>query len=155
MKAARLLQEFIADQAKKAKEEALEEFKSQQAEASEEEANLSRFLDDRFEEVEDAYGVDLTSNTQSARNLRNKFIDLIQDISPKGDDGDIVEYADFVSTFGNFRDKIEEKRDNSRQKEVAGRSMQPSAPAGKPQPAGRISFNRPPRDIQQAMNQQL
>jgi hypothetical protein len=56
---------------------------------------------------------------------------MVQNLSPKDQDGSISDYADFGSTFEMYQaTRKEQKVDNSRQKEVASLSMQRSAKSG-------------------------
>lgn len=131
---------------REAKEEALREIEEAKRKAAEEEARESEFIDQEFEAIEDEFNVDLTS--PKAKSLRNGFIDFISDISPKDENGEIVEYADMRKSFETFqkiisRDKPREITD--RQKEIAARSMTNSGSPVNEAPQGPMNFKKATR----------
>lgn len=79
-------------------------------------------LTNAFENIEDAYDVDLTS--AQAKKTREEFITFIEKIAPKRN-GEIVEYPDMNSAWETFREI--KKSTPSRAKELASRSMARSA----------------------------
>lgn len=108
-----------------AKLEALREIEEQQTKLQEEERQISDMLDNEFEAIEDTYNVDITSNSPKANKMRREFIEMIEQLSPKDEEGNIKEYADFDSVFRTYqKSRTEDKPDNTRQKEIASRSMQ-------------------------------
>lgn len=111
-----------------AKKEALEEIEQRQIESQKQEREYESFIDSELEAIEDDFNVDVTSNSPSARKTRNEFIELIQKLSPKDEDGNITSYADFGATFEMYQAK-QQKPDNSRNREVAARSMEKSGGA--------------------------
>lgn len=70
-----------------------------------------------FESIEDTFNVDFNAN----KKLRTDFIEFIEKIAPKNEDGEIREYPDFLETFKLFQEI--NKRPNTRAKELASRSM--------------------------------
>ena len=86
-------------------------------------------LAEGFEAVEDTFNVNF-----SDKRLRNSFIDFIERVAPKDENGDIKEYPDFVETFRTYQEL--NKRPNNRAKELASRSMTRSSEASQaPMPA--------------------
>ncbi len=121
-KAAQITQSLLADTAKQAREEALKELQTaRQAEAREVKENED-LLDEKFEDIEDKFNVDLTSDAPAARKLRAEFIELVEDLSPKDKDGNIIDYPDFEKSFDVLQ-RTREKPSNQRQKDLASRGM--------------------------------
>jgi hypothetical protein len=110
-----------------AKNEALKEVEERQTNLVKEQQEYENLIDNELESLEDAHNIDLTSDAPKARKTRREFLELVQQISPKDENGDIVSYADFGSTFDLYvKTQTEEKTDNSRKQEIASRSMQRS-----------------------------
>lgn len=85
-------------------------------------------LENGFENIEETFGVDLTSQDPEARKMKSKFVDFIEKIAPKDKNGDILEYPDFQETFKLFQE-ISKKTapSNARNRQLASRSMAPSS----------------------------
>lgn len=113
--------EIMQSVKQEAKLEALQEIESRSSLEKDQEKVYSDQVDQEFEYLEDTYGVDLSSDSQKAVKTRNEFIDFMIDISPKDENGDIVEYADFDAGFKAFS-KTQTKPE-SRNKELAARTM--------------------------------
>jgi len=125
---ARHFTEILNETKESARKETLEEIESKQAELVKEQQNYESQIDSELEALEEEHDIDLTSNAPAARKTRKEFLELVQSLSPKDVDGSITGYADFGSTFDLYqRTKEEAKNDNSRNKEVASKSMQRSA----------------------------
>ena len=94
------------------------------------------FIDSELEALEDKYGV----NLQLGSKQTNEFLQLVEELSPKDEEGNVKEYADFDSTFEVYqRMQQADKPDTSRQRGIASRSMQrsqTSTPVAKPRTAG-------------------
>lgn len=105
-----------------AKKEVLDSIERRQADQEAQEKEYESFIDTNLESLEDAYGIDMTSNAPSARKTRREFLELVEKLSPKDSDGSITDYADFGAVFEQYQPQIE-KPDNSKQKELASRSM--------------------------------
>lgn len=110
-----------------AKEQAISEIEERDAAAKAEQVKYESQIDNELEALEDSYNVDLTSDAPKARKARRELLEMVQELSPKGDDGTITGYADFDATFRQYQKSSQDTRqDNSRQKEIAARSMQRS-----------------------------
>ena len=92
-------------------------------------AKEENYIDSQLEAIEDAYGVDITSETPQATKRRQEFLGLVEKLSPKGEGGIVTDYADFGTTYELYDETHKEKIDNSRQKEIASRSMTRSGSA--------------------------
>lgn len=135
--AARLFQEMFAETAKQAREQArletLQEIEQQQIGQEREQSKYESYIDEQLESIEDRYNIDITSDSAKASKARREFLELVEELSPKDDSGTITDYADFASTFDVYqKTHPAEKADNSRQREVASRSMTRSSGAGAP-----------------------
>ncbi len=122
---ARHFTEILKETKESAREEVMRDIEARQSKEQEELKGYESFIDSELESLEDQYNVDLTSDSASARKVRKEFLDMVASLSPKGEDGSITGYADFGSTFEIYQ-KNQPKPDNSRQKEIASKSMQRS-----------------------------
>jgi hypothetical protein len=111
----------IAEQNNALKQE-LEEIKNRDKVMNQEVRQFESFIDSQVEAIEDKYGVDLTSPT--SEKTRSEFFDLIKELSPKDDEGNITSYADFDAAFRLYQAQ-KSSSDNTSQKrnEIASRSM--------------------------------
>lgn len=73
-------------------------------------------IDEMMEKLEDEYNVDF-----SDKNTRNGFLSLLEKLSPKDEDGNIIEYADPVATYELYESRKE--KSSGRARELASRSM--------------------------------
>lgn len=90
-------------------------------------------LEQGFENIEDEFDTDLTSNTPVARKNRGEFIEFIKRIAPKNANGEITEYPDFRETYTLFTElKAKPKPQTNRAKELAARSVERSSDASNP-----------------------
>lgn len=125
---ARIMEARMARVAEEAEERAVRKMEERQTFALEEQKKYESVIDSQLEALEDEYNTDLTSDSPKARRERREFLELVQSLSPKDENGSITAYADFGSTFEVYKNS-REKADNSRQKEIASRSMQKSGSA--------------------------
>lgn len=132
-KKAWLLQQSLLNQSvERARETLKEELQAEQRAQEEELQKYESEIDSNLETIEEKYGVDLTSNSPKAKRERNEFLNLVEKLSPKDEDGGIREFADFDSTFELYhQSKVREKSPvTEKQKELASRSMQSSSQGG-------------------------
>lgn len=121
---------LLARAREQAKLEIIEELEARQTKALEVQRQEEQFIDSQLEEIEEMYNLDLTSNAPAANKARREFLEMIQTLSPKNESGEIIEYADFPSTFEIYQKTRPAKKTSetvSRQKELASRSMQTPA----------------------------
>lgn len=123
----RLHKEMVSLEDKGARK-ALEEINQRSQRETEEEQEAQEELTQAFDDIEDTFNVDITSNSQAARKTRNDFIDFVKEVAPKDEDGQVTAYPDFQRTFALFKE-INRPQSNSRAKELANRSMSRSADA--------------------------
>ncbi len=104
-----------ADAIAEAKELMVDDSPNQEELVAEERDELRTII----EEVEDEYGIDLTS--RDARDDRRQFLDLLERMSPKDNAGNIIAYADPESVGELFDERRERKADAA--KGIASRGL--------------------------------
>lgn len=122
--ATELLKNALKGVKEEAKSEALETFKAEQLKLSEAEKKEAAELDSILEELEDDYGVDLTS--PKSEEIRKAFFKNLEKMSPKDSDGNVLHYADHKAVWEDFSSRIQKKTEN-RAKNLSDRSMIHSA----------------------------
>lgn len=118
--ASQILQKAFDRFTERAEQRALERFQEMQESSVAEQREAEQTIDDELEGLEDAYNVDLTSNSAAARKARNDLLTLVERISPKDDEGNVKEYADFGEAFQILQNSQEK---NTRAKDLGSRSM--------------------------------
>ncbi len=126
--------EILSETKAQAREDALREIEAQNEREQTEQRQYEDLIDNQLEALEDKYNVDLTSDAPQARKIRREYLELVEKLSPKDDDGTITDFADFEAAFEQYQEKNIPKIDNTRQKEIASRGMQRSGTAGGAQP---------------------
>lgn len=125
-----LQKEMLDDVAKQAREATLKEIEDRRRREEEDAARHENFITSSLEDLEDEHGVDLTSDAPAARKARREFLQLVERLSPKDEHGSITAFADFDAAWEQFQSaKKDEKPDNSKQRELAARSMARSGDA--------------------------
>lgn len=119
----KLLNDLLAENTEKARQVIQNDIAQREESSKAELAREEGYVDSQLEAIEDAYDIDITSDTPQAAKTRTEFIELMMRLSPKDSSGEIREYADFGTTFELYQKLNEEKIDNSRNKEIASRSM--------------------------------
>lgn len=114
--ATELLKNALRDVEQRAKSSALEEFRQERAREQEEVRQASERLDSYIEEIEDTNGVTFSPQMQKS------YFTLLEKMSPKDSDGNIIEYADPHAVYEVFSEKLQ-KRTDSKAKDLASRSM--------------------------------
>lgn len=149
--------QILADTEQKAKEAAVREFEERQVQSLQQQREYENLIDDQLEALEDNYNIDLTSDAPKARKARREFLEMVQSLSPKDEDGTITDYADFGSTFEVYQKTSQEKTNDesqNRRKDIASRSMQRStAPVSSDTPTGPMNFKRARNEINKLFSQ--
>ena len=86
-------------------------------------------LANAFENIEENFDVDITSNNALAKKTRQEFVSFVEKIAPKDRNGDIVDYPDMNSAWETFSEIKKSTATPSRAKELASRSMARSSEA--------------------------
>jgi hypothetical protein len=97
------------------------EQREQQAEIADREAEEE--LATAFDNIEENFGVDITSNVPLAKKTRAEFVSFVEKIAPKDRNGDIVDYPDMNSAWETFSTLRKSTAQPNRAKELASRSM--------------------------------
>lgn len=113
--ATELLKTALKGVEERATERALSQFREEQRKAAEAVSKQERTLDDMLEQIEDEKGVTIDSQTKTG------FFKLLEKLSPKDSDGNIVAYADHHAVWEELQARKQPKE--NRAKELASRSM--------------------------------
>lgn len=103
-------------------ERALSQLDQRRQAEIQEENDARAELEEGFETIESTFNVDLSSKTPQARKTRNDFIEFIQRIAPKDENGEVSDYPDFEETFKLFQERKKPEL-NTRNRELASRGM--------------------------------
>lgn len=110
----------------RASQKAIERFKQEQQELIQKQAEMDakaqEELDTYFDEIEETYDVDLSSNSASAKAMRSQFIDYVRKIAPKDENGEVTGFPDLVASFEEFQER-NKRPTPTRAKELANRGM--------------------------------
>lgn len=119
--ATNILKDVLRGVHKTAKEdalkEALERIEAERTSESKEIAEQENYLDEVMESLEDDYDADFSDET-----TRKGFLTLLEKVSPKDKEGNIIEYADARTTWELYESR--KGNSSSRAKELASRSME-------------------------------
>jgi hypothetical protein len=125
--AIRLHQQLIAKSTKDAEDRAFQRFQESAAEEKRQRQKFESEVLEGLESIEDVYDVELTSDSPRAKKTRSEFLGLIEKLSPKNADGDIIAYVDFDSAwniYSSTRAKDTQKTETTtRAKEIAAQTM--------------------------------
>lgn len=112
-----------------AEERAFNRLSAKEQEAIEADKEAEEELENAFDNIEENFGVDITSNAPIAKKTRQEFVSFVEKIAPKDHNGDIVDYPDMQSAWETFSEMKKATSTPSRAKELASRSMQRSSEA--------------------------
>lgn len=121
-----------------AKQDFLREIEEQKQQATQAEAQAQEELETSFEEIEENYDVDLSSNSASAKQMRAQFIEYVRKVAPKDENGEVKAFPDMLASFEEFQER--NKRipvPQTRAKELASRGMARSGDTTTTVPQGR------------------
>lgn len=112
-----LLKKAILGAREDAKTQAIEEMRNDRKREIEEQRKEEAALDNMVDEIEDEYGVTLTDTQEKA------FFTLLERMSPKDENGDVIEYADPHAVWDVFQEKLKARPVDNRAKDLSSRSM--------------------------------
>lgn len=98
-------QKYLAGLEDKGAQKALAKLQEQSDQEQEAERKAQDQLEESFEQVEETYNVDLSSNTPQARKTRSDFVDYIRKIAPKNEDGEVASFPDIPAAFEEFQER--------------------------------------------------
>lgn len=105
---------------KDATESALKLFREEQEQQSKAVSNEENVLDGMMEEIEDNFNVDLTS--EEAKGTQKAFLTLLERMSPKDKEGNIIQYADHEAVWEMLQSQKSIPKQNQA-KDLSNRSM--------------------------------
>lgn len=103
----------VREEATQAALTALEERNSRETQAVQE---AEKQLDGMLEDIEDEFDVDMSQQD------RTNFFKLLERMSPKDKDGNIIQYADHLAVWEDYQTRIQKPVDNTA-KNLSARSM--------------------------------
>lgn len=145
--------EILKDATEKVREQTLKDIEDRKSQEIQEQKQYESLIGEKLENLEDQYDIDLTSNSPKAQKARREFLEMVQTLSPKDENGTITDYADFDSTFELYQSKQEKPQSNDRREEIASRSMQRSqGSTQQPLYEGNMNFDRAREQIDKEFN---
>lgn len=124
----------------RAKAEALAEIEARERAEIEADKQAEEELENAFDNIEETYDVDLTSDNPLAVKTRQEFVSFVERIAPKDRNGNVVDYPDMTSAWETFSEMKKATSTPSRAKELASRGMARSAEASS-KPQERVDWN--------------
>lgn len=115
--ATKLLQKALATVEQKSTARALELFREEQQKAAQAERDAVKELRTMSEDIEDEYNVTFDDQTQKA------FFTLLEKLSPKDKEGNIIAYADHRTVWEEYQARTKTAPAANRAKDLASRSM--------------------------------
>lgn len=122
--ATELLRTSMKSLKEEAKREALAEYQQIRQQEQAVVSQAEKRIDSMLEEIEDEYNADLSSGAH-----RTEFLKLIEKMSPKDSEGNIVEYADHHAVWEIYQDKLNRNKPVNPAKDIVARGMTQSAGA--------------------------
>lgn len=111
-----------------AEERAFDRLSKREQEALEADKEAESELENAFENIEESYDVDISSNSPQAKKTRLEFISFVEKIAPKRN-GEIVDYPDMNSAWETFSEIKKSTAQPNRAKELANRGLSRSSEA--------------------------
>lgn len=124
IKEAKAREERLLDQAE---ERTFNRLSQKEQEEAKEDAKAEEELNNAFENIEESYDVDISSNSPQAKKTRQDFISFVEKIAPKDRYGEIVNYPDMPSAWEAFSEIKKSTAQPNRAKELASRGLSRSA----------------------------
>lgn len=112
-----LLKKAILGARDEARTLAVEEFRTERQREIQAEKEAKRELEGFIEDIEDTYNVSLTDAQEKS------FFQLLQKMSPKDTEGNVVSYADPHAVWEVLQERMSKKGTDSRAKDLSFRSM--------------------------------
>lgn len=128
-------QSILSREIEKAKEDLLKSIEQKEYSQKQRESEVNNFIEESIESIEEDNNISLSKKD------RSEFLDLVQRLSPKNEDGDIVSFADFGTSFEIFKQiKSKGAPSNSVNKALASRSASSNTSSEiKTEPKGYVS----------------
>lgn len=116
------LADHINSMTDKAQEKFMQKMQEQEEQSREEDNAALSELNQGFEDIEDSFGVDISSNAASAQRTRAAFVEYLRKVSHKNADGEVDQFADIPAAWEEFQER-NKPQSNQRSKELAARGM--------------------------------
>lgn len=115
----------------KNREETMREIDAKRQTELRKEQEYDEFVTGELEAIEDEFNIDVTTDAPAAKKARKEFLEVVQELSPKDDSGEITGFADFGAAWKVYQDRKAAKApSNSVNKDVSGRTIvRPAATA--------------------------
>lgn len=134
------LERALGNVDQRASQKAVDQLKEIRQQELQEDREAEEALEDAFDEIEENYDVDLTSNNIIAKKTRSEFVTYVERIAPKDRYGDIIDYPDMNAAWETFSELRKGNQAPSRAKELANRGMTRSSDAQVTAPQKRVTF---------------
>jgi len=118
--ATEILKQALLSVKEEAKREALAAYEEKSSAETKAVVEAEALLDEMVEEIEDEFNVDLTS--KEAETHRTNFYRLLEKMSPKDKEGNILYYADPIAVWEVYQERTAPKADTTA-RTLASRSM--------------------------------
>ncbi len=112
-----LLKKAISGARDDAEERAYRRVSEERAKETEQFSAAESELDSMIDDIEDEYGVNLTESQERS------FFQMLEKMSPKDKEGNVVEYADPHAVWEVFSERMQRRPVNNRAKDLSSRSM--------------------------------
>lgn len=122
--ATELLKTALIGVKEEAKKEALAEYQRIRQEEQQAVSQAEKRIDSMLEEIEDEYNADFSSTAH-----RTEFLKLMERMSPKDSDGNIIEYADHHAVWDIYQERLNRSKVPNPAKDLAARAVTQSAGA--------------------------
>lgn len=132
----------------RASQKAIEQLESIRNEEVQADKEAEDELENAFDNIEESFDVDITSNNPIAKKTRQEFVSFVEKIAPKDRNGDIVDYPDMNSAWETYSEMKKSTATPSRAKDLASRGMRNSAETNVSGPQGRSTFAEAERYIE-------
>lgn len=128
--------DYMESLPKKAQEQFLERQNEQARQIAQEDDDALNELNAGFEEIEETFGVDLSSNTIRAQEVRSSFVEYLRKISHKNEEGEVDQFADIPAAWEDFQERSRPQQAN-RAKQLASRGLTRSTDTSSGIPQGK------------------
>jgi hypothetical protein len=142
------LKKSLSSLDQRASQKAIEQLESIRNEEVEADREAEDELENAFDNIEETFDVDITSNNPIAKKTRQEFVSFVEKIAPKDRNGDIVDYPDMNSAWETFSDIKKSTAQPNRAKDLASRGMRNSAETTSGEIKGRTTFAEAERFIE-------
>lgn len=139
--ALRALEKALDNADQRASTKAVEHLDSLRQQEALAERQAEAELAEAFDSIEDTFGVDLMSDTATARKTRAEFVTYVERIAPKDRNGNIADYPDMTAAWETFAEIRKGQQQPSRAKDLASRGVSRSSDAQVTGPQKRVTFD--------------